>query len=215
MLNIQGKTCVFVDGFNLYHGIKQAQKNKGVQGTHQLPSYKWLCLSTLCHAYIPPQHLDQIRYYSAFAFHAGQAGVQRHRDYMAALRSTDIHIVMGRFKEKRIRCQAQCRQEFLTHEEKETDVNLAIDLVEAAILGSCDAIVVVSGDTDILPALKRARQHGKKVFALFPPHRKNDDLATFCDDHATIKAKALARFLLPDPVYTEEGKQIGCPAAWK
>ena len=43
-------------------------------------------------------------------------------------------------------------------QEKGIDVSLAIDLVEAAMKGSYDAMVVFSSDTDLLPALELVRK---------------------------------------------------------
>lgn len=202
MLAIHGRTHVFVDGFNLYHGIKS------------IPRHKWLDIKALCGCYIPPHLIETIQYFTAFAFHAPENTVSRHRKYLQALRDADIKVTMGRFKEKQIYCKAICHELFISHEEKETDVNIAIAIVEEAVLDAYDSAVIVSGDTDILPALKAARRHGKKVYALFPPHRRNQDLARFCDDSARIRTAQIERCIFPNPVILRNGTEVWRPDTW-
>ena len=64
-------------------------------------------------------------------------------------------------------------------------------------------------------ALKAAKRHGRGVYALFPPGRKNDDVALLCDGYARIRGKHLAKCLLPDPMVAQDGTQLRCPAGWK
>lgn len=47
--------------------------------------------------------------------------------------------------------------------EKGVDVQIAIDLIVGAIENSYDTAVVVSSDTDLVPAIKYVRSRGKKV----------------------------------------------------
>src|SRR4051812_19600996 len=44
------------------------------------------------------------------------------------------------------------------HEEKETDVALGSKLLELFITDSCDRAVVITGDTDIAPAVRTAKR---------------------------------------------------------
>lgn len=202
MLAVKDRTNVYVDGFNLYHGIKDFGE----------PALKWLDIASLCTRYVPNQKLQDIYYFSALAHHTTESQVNRHRAYIAALKATGITVIEGRFKEKWLTC-THCGQAYKSHEEKETDVNIAISVVEHAILKECETIVVVSGDTDILPALKRAKAHGAYVNVLFPPHRKNEDLRVFCDDSSTLNRRQLRQCLLPDTVHIGNG-EIHRPPRW-
>jgi uncharacterized LabA/DUF88 family protein len=49
------------------------------------------------------------------------------------------------------------------YREKGVDVQIAVDLLVATYENTCDRIVLVSSDTDLLPAVKRARDKGKLV----------------------------------------------------
>jgi 6-hydroxy-3-succinoylpyridine 3-monooxygenase len=54
-------------------------------------------------------------------------------------------------------------------EEKQTDVNIALQLYDDAIQGSVDQVVVVSNDTDIAPALQLIRKRTDVVIGLVVP----------------------------------------------
>ena len=199
-----GQVRVYVDGFNLYHGIK----------TH--PQNKWLDIHALCRLLVAPAVTKiSVHYYTAYANHTSTNTVGRHRQYVAALEETGVSVTIGRFKRKQLRCKASCHEEYMSYEEKETDVNLAVAITEDALLGHYDSLVLVSGDTDLLPALKAARRHGKGIYALFPPGRKNDDLARLCDAFSRIRTRHIEKCQLPDPLVAADGMEIHCPAPWK
>lgn len=60
----------------------------------------------------------------------------------------------------------------VVHQEKETDVRLAIDMVLGAVRDDYDIAVVVSGDTDFVPAIEAVRQFGKRVVWAHFPHQR-------------------------------------------
>ena len=68
------------------------------------------------------------------------------------------------------------------HEEKETDVTIAVKMFELAQSGT-DTIVVVSGDTDLRAAVDGVRRcyPSVRVHVAFPPHRVNKDLRRRAD----------------------------------
>lgn len=47
--------------------------------------------------------------------------------------------------------------------EKGVDVNMAVDILVATYEDLCDHIILVSSDTDLLPAIKKAKEKGKTV----------------------------------------------------
>ncbi len=55
------KTCVYVDGFNLYYGLRHAISldKKGNKG------YKWLDLNALAKAILPHDEVTVIKYFTA------------------------------------------------------------------------------------------------------------------------------------------------------
>ena len=56
----------------------------------------------------------------------------------------------------------------MVNEEKRTDVNIAIQMLEDAYEDRCDKLILVSGDSDLVPAVIRVRNLGKKVLVYIP-----------------------------------------------
>jgi uncharacterized LabA/DUF88 family protein len=141
------RVCAYIDGFNLYHSID------GI-GRHDL---KWLDLRRLCEVFAPkPDHdLMSVNYFSAFATWRLEA-FARHREFVHALEATGVNAVLGRFKEKDRECW-KCRSAWKDHEEKETDVNIAIWLVRDAYEDRFDRALLISGDSDLSPAVRMVK----------------------------------------------------------
>ena len=157
------RVIAFIDGFNLYHAIHDLRKHH----------HKWVDLWQLCSIFCPPPDLDlhQVFYFTAFATWR-PASYKRHRDYVAALRSRGVTPVVGRFKEKDRGCFA-CGKTWTDHEEKETDVNLAVFLLDLAYQDAYDRALLISGDSDLVPAVRlvKSRFPGKSFRVIAPPGR--------------------------------------------
>jgi len=156
------RVIVYVDGFNLYHAIADLG----------LPALKWLDLSALSTSLLRPgEKLVAVKYCSAYATWL-PGPYSRHRRYVKALKCVGVEPIMGRFKDKPRSCRS-CRARWTSHEEKETDVNIAIHLVRDAILDSFDRAIVISADSDLVPAVNLAKAHDpmKEIFVAAPPGR--------------------------------------------
>ncbi|MFH0796288.1 MAG: NYN domain-containing protein [Candidatus Omnitrophota bacterium] len=104
--------------------------------------------------------------------------IQHQENYILCLKSTGIKTVVGRFKRKDIYCP-RCDSMILKHEEKETDVAIAVKLLEVCFTNAADHVVILSGDTDLSPAIRICRERfpTKKAIFAFPYARKNKELA--------------------------------------
>lgn len=150
------RVAAFVDGFNLYHAIHNLGRNH----------LKWLDLFALCKNFAPEpaNKIQAVYYFSAFATWRGRS-YRRHQKYVAALRAAGVTVVLGAFKEKQQGCR-RCGYTWLKHEEKETDVNLALYLLKGAFQDEFDRALVVSQDSDLAPAITMVRS----VFTNKPVH---------------------------------------------
>jgi NYN domain len=95
----------------------------------------------------------------------------RQSTYLDALSAYCRHVyrVEGRFQQKPRVCNS-CGASWIEYEEKETDVNIATALIEDAVEDRYDTAILVSGDSDLRPAVaavKRLRP-GKRIIAAFP-----------------------------------------------
>lgn len=118
-------------------------------------------------------------------------------------------------KEIRYRSRT-CEVLLRRHEEKETDVAIAAAIVESAAVRDCSAILLVSGDTDLVPALAAARKVRPdiRLICLFPPYRSNEAFRHQADAVLKISPRKLPGHLLPDPVHTADGRSLSKPATW-
>jgi uncharacterized LabA/DUF88 family protein len=206
-----------VDGFNLYHSIREARRKGGVD-------CRWLDIRSLCESLLHTigngAQIAEIDYFSALAHHmepSRPGTVARHERYIDALSATGITPHLGVFKPKDVRYHSRtCDVLLRRHEEKETDVAIAAAIVEAAARGDCSALTLMSGDTDLLPALKTARRLRPelRLYCLFPPYRANQAFRRYVEADFKISPRKLPEHLLPDPVVTADGRMIAKPEGW-
>lgn len=225
-----------VDGFNLYHSVKAAEKHLGTG------PLRWLDLHALCRTIVrsslgPGNTLDGVHYFSALARHLERRKpdvVQRHKTFIAAIESTGVEVTLANFKRKErpfsledMRLQVQpfrrwfriptrrVRLSAVTHEEKETDVAIACKLLELLCHGKCDIALLLTGDTDIAPAIRTANTLYPKtsVGVVFPFKRHNRDLERLVSFHVRISAQLYATHQFPNPVIAGH-KRIDKPGSW-
>lgn len=198
------RAAFYVDGFNLYHSIKDLQNDK----------LKWLSLNSLANSLIPKRDEEVvfIKYFSALAHKRGMDSVKRHEAYMAALKSEGVSCILGRFKGQPRRCRA-CGSSWNHPEEKETDVNIAIHMVADAFEDQFDICYLISADTDLVPPLKliKAKLPSKVLVAVSPPNRPHGQhIRNIADRALKLNAAQLGRCRLPDN-FEFESKQMQCP----
>jgi uncharacterized LabA/DUF88 family protein len=87
------------------------------------------------------------------------AGERRQAAYLDALAShcQKVRRIDGRFQEK-IRGCKNCGARWTSYEEKETDVNISVALMEGAALDAYDTALLISGDTDLRPAIASVKR---------------------------------------------------------
>lgn len=211
------KVTFLVDGFNLYHSVRRAQKELGV-------STKWLDIHRLCKSRLQiissfigcRVQLKNIYYFSAYAYHLKNPDiVLRHQNFVKCLEDTGIKVEINRFKYKEINCPF-CKKIIVKHEEKETDVSIALKLIEIFLKDECDIAVLITGDTDLAPAVRMARNFfpEKHVSFAFPAFRKNKELSKLCPESTNINLQQYSRFQFPDPYTLKAGRVISKPQSW-
>ncbi|MGH1549709.1 NYN domain-containing protein [Leifsonia poae] len=163
------RLVVYVDGFNLYHGLHD-------QFGHR---YLWLDLASLARSLRPHSNLVGVEYFTASVLNDGPAQ-SRQDAYIEALKAANpglLHVTMGRYQQNKRRCRS-CGVSWRVYEEKETDVNIAVTLAADAIARRADAFMVISGDSDIAPAIRLAMSLNPdaRFLAAFPPGRFSAEL---------------------------------------
>jgi uncharacterized LabA/DUF88 family protein len=213
------RTTFLVDGFNVYHSLKDASKDLGFKDGR---GAKWLNLSSLLHANLhlfgKSAVLGEIYYFTAFANHRRKWDahvIARHERYIRCLRDTGVIPVISRFKEKDVYC-SNCKRYTKHYEEKETDVAIALKLFELLMNGHCDHVVLFTGDTDLAPAVRDASRlfPTRPVSFAFPYKRKNKELKQLVRTTFTVDKSMYLRHQFADPYTTAGGHRIAKPIEW-
>lgn len=79
--------------------------------------------------------------------------------------------------------------------EKGVDVNIAVDILVAAYENTCDKIILVSSDTDLLPAIKKAKEKGKIVEYIGFSHKPSLAMIANCSESTLLKKEDLLPFI--------------------
>lgn len=73
--------------------------------------------------------------------------------------------------------------------EKGVDVNIAVDMLVATYKNLCDRIILVSSDTDLLPAIKKAREKGKIVEYIGFSYQPSLAMIANCNNQSRLLTK--------------------------
>lgn len=203
------QVTAFIDGFNLYHSLVDL----GPENNH----LKWLNLWTLSQRYacMEGQKLTRVLYFSAYATWL-PGPYYRHRAFVKALQTQSVEFVPGRFKEKERSCKNCCKT-WIGHEEKETDVNIAIHMLDEAYLDTFDHALLFSADSDLSPVVRilKTRFPKKQIFIITPPrYEHSKELIKASGGYnfsRKIKVSHLENCLLPATLSGKDGTLIQRP----
>ncbi len=209
------KIIVLVDGHNLYHGIDDLCKKFTSPQSHHL---KWISLYDLAKQFMSPKtdEIEKVRYFTAYLNFKNQEEaiekLKRHKKYSAVLKHEGTEEVLGKFKKKDRYCP-KCNTNHKTVEEKQTDVNIAVHIIRLAYERKYDKLFLITGDTDIIPAIKAAKEvyPEGRIELLMPPKRVSGELKEHADNSRAIKLRHLKAALLPEEITLANGKTITRP----
>ena len=185
------RVVVFIDGLNLYHAIASLRRQE----------LEWLDLRALSKIFLNSkfEQLTNVFYFSAYAKHIAEPTQKRQAAYIKALELTTVKPILGHFKEKDRKCPA-CKYSWISHEEKESDVNIALFLLDLAYRDLFDRALVITNDSDLAPAIRMVRKRfpNKRITTVAPPnYYHSNELIKVSSDKARIRIKHLERCLLP------------------
>jgi uncharacterized LabA/DUF88 family protein len=207
------RTYIYIDGFNLYYGALKRSP------------YKWLDLKKLCCALMNPKHnILKIKYFTARVSGKLDPNKQiRQNTYVRALKHfiPEVEIHYGHFLTHVVRAPLANTQpyEFVNiekTEEKGSDVNLAVHLLNDARPNLYDCAVIISNDRDLAEACRLVKHQNRKMLGVITPdtspstHPLTSSSGTL---HivARIRNHVLALCQLPDVI---PGTGIHKPSTW-
>ena len=212
------KVSFYIDGFNFYYGLSTARSQNPVW-----KKFYWIDMVKLCSSFLGEnQELCKVIYFTASPLDAEKSS--RQSSFLNAnklLNDEKFEIVRGKYIEKPIRCP-NCHNNFMRPEEKKTDVNISVRMIEDCINGNTDTLVLVSADSDLIPPLESIKRNfpEKSIKVYFPPSRYSRDIKDFLylqRKKPTLLEKNVNRFevaVMPE-VVAKDGKRYTIPEKWK
>ena len=141
------RVAVYVDGFNLIYGMR----SKGWR------RYYWLDLKKMVENLLRSnQTLQTIRYFTANLFDdSGDVGkASRQATYLEAIQTLScLSIHLGYFQPQEVVCR-KCGNIWRTYEEKMTDVNISVALINDAHDNLFDTAMIISADSDLVGPIR-------------------------------------------------------------
>jgi uncharacterized LabA/DUF88 family protein len=112
--------------------------------------------------------------------------------------------------------QCACLNTVDIPKEKRTDINIASQLFLDFYYDNCDTARIISGDSDLVPAIKVTKSifQNKKIKFYFPPKRFSGEIKKVCDSSKMLPVNILDNCLLPDQLMNKFGYVIKRPVKW-
>ncbi len=78
--------------------------------------------------------------------------------------------------------------------EKGVDIQIAVDMLVNSYEDKIDRIILISSDTDLIPAIKQVQKLGKHVTYVGFKHKPSKALINVCSDYVLLSRKDLKEF---------------------
>ena len=205
-------TIVHVDGFNVHCSCLRNTP------------WKWLDLVSLSKGTLHPNHeIVAVKYFTARVLGTPDDSLkpQRQDVYLRALQHfrPEVQVYFGHFLRHKVRMLLADRTddrrtaEVLKTEEKGSDVNLAVHLLNDCWLDLYECAIVVSNDSDLAEAMRLVNEHCGKTIGLVTPRLKqrSERLRAQAQFVRPIRPIGLRSAQLPDPI---PGTTFRKPAGW-
>jgi uncharacterized LabA/DUF88 family protein len=211
------KVGIYCDGFNIYYGLRSYYYSTG-------QCLYWLDIRAFCQALAtrrpygrPEDTAAIVKYFTADPVTADQR--LRHQNYYSMIRSRGgVDVIDGRYSAKQLRCKAQCKLVYQSYEEKETDVNIGLQVLHDAYQGLYYKLVLVSSDSDFVPVLRMIRAVFPSIMIIVLAPLGNSSgsrLGKYADCHIKLKKQDYLPHVLPPVVTAPSGMSFTCPATWR
>lgn len=195
-------------------------RNGALKGT----PFKWLDLKSVFVKTLKPEHtIDRIKYFTAIVSSTPSDPDKptRQKTFIRAIQKyiAEVEVYYGKFLSHPIVAPlanpvpGKRFEHVIKTEEKGSDVNLAVHLLNDAWWGRYDCAVVVSNDSDLAEAMRLVRQDCHKIVGLITPgNRKTSrQLQAHADFVRPLRVTTLRACQLPDTI---PGTTIRKPNGW-
>jgi uncharacterized LabA/DUF88 family protein len=174
----KARCLILIDGSNFYFKLKDLK-------LHTLLKFNF---SGLVEELIRGKEFSEARYYVGAVRTDGSKHSQElfnsQRKLLAHLKKHKIKYSLGYL----------LKSDGKFHE-KGVDVNIAVDIVEGALRDKFDHFILVSSDTDLLPAIKIAKEAGKTVEYIGFSHQPSLAMVASCSESRLLTKEDLEQFI--------------------
>lgn len=204
------RVIAYIDGFNLYFGLK----SKGWR------RYFWLNPQSLVENLLKPaQKLVYTKYFTARVSNDPRDADKHKRQgtFLEAIETLrDTRIYYGHYLSKSQTC-FKCGATWSAHEEKMTDVNIAVEMLTDAYADAFDTAILISADSDLSAPVEvvQARFAKKRVVVACPPDRQSKRLESVASACFRIGRKKFQDSQFPDELRKPDGFVLKRPAPWR
>jgi len=204
------RVIAYIDGFNLYFGLRAKGWRK----------YYWLDLEKLSKRLLKPdQQLQAVHYFTSRINHSprNKASVRRQAIYLDALATRHLlRLHFGHYLAKSKNCR-NCGAQWITHEEKMTDVNIATQMLSDAFENRFDTGLLLSADSDLTTPVHVviSRFPRKRIVVVQPPRRHSVELSNAATGCFTLGEANLRKSQLPDSIAVKDEFVLRRPNHWR
>ena len=207
----------YIDGFNFYFGLRRIALLKP-----DWRKFYWLDIVEFCSGFLNED--EEIGLVTYFTSRPNSKDKMLRQNLLLTcnrkLYPEKLKVVYGRYAKKEMKCNASggCKRHYDDLEEKETDVNLAIQMIIDCYNKVCNKMVLISSDTDFVPPLKFIKNEHKHIETkiLFPPAGKHSThLSQICPNNKDLEKHKPKwnKAILKDKIVVD-GKTYTKPESW-
>ncbi len=181
------RVCVFIDGSNFYYACRE---NLGGRTDVNFGSFASFLVG-------PSRDLVRTYYYTAPLppDHDEPAKKNQQKFFSALQRVPYLELRLGKLVKRATDCPA-CGDHRDRYQEKGVDMRVGVDMLAGASRGLYEVAVLVSGDGDLVEAVKAVKDLGKHVELATFTKGRSDELAAVADVVTTLNSAEMMPLLL-------------------
>jgi uncharacterized LabA/DUF88 family protein len=201
------RVIAYIDGFNLYYGLRAAGWKR----------FYWLNLQMLVRNLLKAeQALVFTKYFTSRVSYPPEKE-RRQAIFVEALETlNELCIYYGHYQTNPQWCR-KCGDKVMIPSEKMTDVNIAVEILSDAYQDMFDTAILVSADSDLTAPILAIKNlfPDKRIVVAFPPQRHSVQLQRLAHGSLQIGRATLAKSVFPNKVPKPGGFILQKPPEWK
>ncbi len=201
------RVIAYIDGFNLYFGLKAAGWKR----------FYWLNVQALARNLLTKEQELVFTKYFTSRVSSPPEKERRQSTFIETLETLDdFRIYYGHYQSNPQRCR-ECGNKVMIPSEKMTDVNIAVEILTDAYQDMFDVALVMSADSDLTAPVLAIKNlfPDKRVIVAFPPQRHSAQLKRLAHSSLQIGRANLTKSVFPNRVPKADGFILRKPPEWK